>query len=557
MQYHFVLVTIVKDEAWYIAEWIAFHITQGVDHFFIYNNDSSDATLDVIQRFPSDMVTLIDFPGKGVQLDAYVHFLRHFGSSTKYCAMIDADEFLYFRNGTRVEELMGSLDSSGVALNWSNYGSSGHIRRPSALGIEAFTMRAELGHAQNDSVKCIYRASDIRTPEMHISLTKNGIIDLAGLPVHSNGHLTSTPDPAVELRHYSIKSLSSFCKKVARQSAYRPYNPAPLSYFLERDTNRIADPLPPNIIRAVQNVLLKYGIDENLFLSDCSKFDLIATALHEGSPKYKDSLRQFSFSESEAFSYSVLFEDAGNDSIRDFFVGQVSEDAYAFMRGARHFWRLTMSNAADEQLLAYKADAIALYSAEKNSALILRELLPALHKAHDSNSIDTILGTHSPETFDSAALVARLGDFAQDCNRLDFAAACYRQATVLSPHISFYSSRYANILAALARYQECLAEIDRYRANNFAPEKSVLDAEGRAAHACGQLERARDIVTKLITYGEHDALYTYRLSTIYFDLKQLNMAAELASRASVLRPDSTNYAKHAENLNALAQAGGI
>ena len=41
------IVAIVKDEAHYLKEWLDYHLAAGVDHFFIYDNDSKDDTREV------------------------------------------------------------------------------------------------------------------------------------------------------------------------------------------------------------------------------------------------------------------------------------------------------------------------------------------------------------------------------------------------------------------------------------------------------------------------------------------------------------------------------
>ena len=92
------IVLIIKDEAQYILEWINFH---GVSHFFIYDNESSDNLLEVLQPFiASGLVTYHKIPGKVRQLDAYNHAISKYKRKFKYFAMIDTDEFLFLRNNT-------------------------------------------------------------------------------------------------------------------------------------------------------------------------------------------------------------------------------------------------------------------------------------------------------------------------------------------------------------------------------------------------------------------------------------------------------------------------
>lgn len=41
---------IVRNEARYILEWIAYHKAVGIDHFYIYDNQSTDETTDILIR---------------------------------------------------------------------------------------------------------------------------------------------------------------------------------------------------------------------------------------------------------------------------------------------------------------------------------------------------------------------------------------------------------------------------------------------------------------------------------------------------------------------------
>src|SRR5215469_13849525 len=94
---------ILRDEAPYIIEWIAFHKVIGVDHFFLYDNDSRDGTSEILQRLEqAGIVTRIAWsdehsraidPQVGPQVTAYKDLLR-FKDRTEWIAIIDGDEFI-------------------------------------------------------------------------------------------------------------------------------------------------------------------------------------------------------------------------------------------------------------------------------------------------------------------------------------------------------------------------------------------------------------------------------------------------------------------------------
>ena len=42
---------IYKNEARYLAEWLEFHLLAGVEHFFLYNNNSTDDHREVLAPY--------------------------------------------------------------------------------------------------------------------------------------------------------------------------------------------------------------------------------------------------------------------------------------------------------------------------------------------------------------------------------------------------------------------------------------------------------------------------------------------------------------------------
>lgn len=97
------IVSIVKNEEPYIREWIEYHKLVGVDHIYIYDNGSNDKTVEIARKYQTEgFVTLIEFPGQGVQLTAYDDALHKYKNDVDYMAFIDADEFLYSMTGMTV-----------------------------------------------------------------------------------------------------------------------------------------------------------------------------------------------------------------------------------------------------------------------------------------------------------------------------------------------------------------------------------------------------------------------------------------------------------------------
>lgn len=154
---------IVKNEAPYMKEWVDFHRKQGVSHFFIYDNESTDNLHEVLKPYiDSGLVTCRIIRGRVRQRDAYNMALNQCRRrKIKYMAILDADEFLFVRKGGSnlydfVDHFMTSHENAGgLAVNWCVFGASGHVTKPEGGVLENYTMRAADDYHVNLHVKTI------------------------------------------------------------------------------------------------------------------------------------------------------------------------------------------------------------------------------------------------------------------------------------------------------------------------------------------------------------------------------------------------------------------
>lgn len=71
-QYKVSIGAIFKNEALYLKEWIEFHRIVGVEHFYLYNNNSDDNYREVLEPYiKRNIVTLVDWPKNQAQIEAY------------------------------------------------------------------------------------------------------------------------------------------------------------------------------------------------------------------------------------------------------------------------------------------------------------------------------------------------------------------------------------------------------------------------------------------------------------------------------------------------------
>lgn len=110
--YELGIVTMFRDEANYLKEWIEYHHMLGVDHFLLYNDRSIDHWAEVLEPYiRSNLVEVIDWHKDEMtplfptwQVMAYKDGFRRSKENTKWLAFIDLDEFILPKTNATKEE---------------------------------------------------------------------------------------------------------------------------------------------------------------------------------------------------------------------------------------------------------------------------------------------------------------------------------------------------------------------------------------------------------------------------------------------------------------------
>lgn len=224
-KYEISICAIFQNEAPYIAEWIEYHKILGVDHFYLYNNNSDDFYKEVLKPYiKNKIVTLIEWPTPkegdwtNYQILAYNDCLKKFRLKTKWLAVIDIDEFIHLKLHENLHEfLKGYSDVGGVTLSWQIFGTSWVSKIPeNELLIDCLYLRAESNDPCNKWYKSIMRTERITFLSVHNALYVDGFFDVSTHRIHSPSAPIET-DIAV-LNHYWTRDEDFFfTTKVARR----------------------------------------------------------------------------------------------------------------------------------------------------------------------------------------------------------------------------------------------------------------------------------------------------------------------------------------------------
>ena len=244
----------------YLAEWLAFYTVLGVEHFYLYNNDSADDFAFAIAPYVRRrMATLINHPGRGVQHAVYAHCLQEFGPQTKWMIFCDDDEFLFpVTDASLPEALVPYEGYAGVGVAWMMYGSSGHTVQPKGLVIENYLRRAAL---PDPHVKCIVRPEQVVEPVVaaHQFRTRGALmVDEKFHPLRGPFAPQPTGD-TLRINHYCSKSHAELLERKVRREQVNTGLPSPLSpdeYLkLESGWNDVEDRIASRYVSRVNQAI--------------------------------------------------------------------------------------------------------------------------------------------------------------------------------------------------------------------------------------------------------------------------------------------------------------
>lgn len=244
-EHYLAVCAIAKDEGPYFKEWIEWHLSQGVDHFYIYDNESSDGTREILQPYiDSGVVEYKYWPGHRRQLAAYDDCLEHYRLASRWIAFIDLDEFIVPVKDASIPAFLKRFEAfAAVEINWLVYGSGGHKTKSPGTMMERFRFHSLPGHRLNRHVKSIVNPREVFTMiGCHEAAKISGsIADSHGQSVTKNFREREPQQDVIRINHYAVRSYEEFLEKQARGRASGTQKTVRSEYFEQYDLNDIED----------------------------------------------------------------------------------------------------------------------------------------------------------------------------------------------------------------------------------------------------------------------------------------------------------------------------
>jgi len=223
--YNLSILAIFMNESMVIEEWLQHYIWQGVEHFYLIDNGSTDNYEEVIGPY-LDKISLVKWDETAAQIKHYNQALDHFDlkNQTKWLLVCDLDEFLFSPTFKNLQEYLGTKEGTTcINVSMTMFGSRDEYEQPPSIR-KGFLHREKRLH---DHGKAILRTKSINKLDVHF---------------HDVDGNTIRDDIDLQLNHYQIMSKEYFDKvKKPRPDVAFSENPRDDEYFKRRDIREMKD----------------------------------------------------------------------------------------------------------------------------------------------------------------------------------------------------------------------------------------------------------------------------------------------------------------------------
>ena len=215
-KYYVSVCCIIKDET-YLEEFIIYNRVLGVEHFYIYDNESNIPIKHRLKdNYFKEICTIIDFPGKVQQLNAYNDCLKQYGQDNEWLIFIDGDEFILPKKHNNITDFLSEHDEAqAIGINWVLFGSSFHDKKQTGLLIDKYRYSEGI---QNKHVKTICKPEytiKFEDPHTVVVKDKNKYMDpnknIISPPFNENNTID-----IIQINHYYGKSIEEQHEKMNR-----------------------------------------------------------------------------------------------------------------------------------------------------------------------------------------------------------------------------------------------------------------------------------------------------------------------------------------------------
>lgn len=231
-KYQVSLCLIFYNEGPYLKEWIEYHKIIGIDHFYLYNHESTDNSMEILQPYiESGLVDVILWKDRIGQMTAYIDCANKHRFDSEWIGFIDTDEFIVPIEDNNIKDFLNKFKHRGsVLINWKCFGYNGKLtRNKNSLITEDFTQTSK---KYNQLGKCFWNtrfAYKDNAPEdmMQIhylhTIGENGkvypLVNCFDIVCNEEYQFAFKDVFPIQINHYMHKSYNEYCERKKNGSA--------------------------------------------------------------------------------------------------------------------------------------------------------------------------------------------------------------------------------------------------------------------------------------------------------------------------------------------------
>ena len=245
-----------KNEEMIMEEWIQHYISEGIEHFYVIDNGSTDNYETIVNKY-SEKITLVIDNSRDKDETQPLLFNRHFFNmckrETEWLIICDMDEYIYSRNGyATIKEYVDAVPENieCIILPWKNFGNNAIDAQPTSI-VSAFVKREDISEFKErikdgnwlGHCKSLMRTKNLRRLNTHVSVLSNEHFycsDFTNMDIKSY----NSSNQNLHLNHYQHMSYHYYTTvKMIRGDAQTWFNRYNLTRFRSENAifNKIED----------------------------------------------------------------------------------------------------------------------------------------------------------------------------------------------------------------------------------------------------------------------------------------------------------------------------
>ena len=432
-KYTFTIMAIFKNETMNLKVWLDHYLWQGVEHFYLIDNNSNDNPLNILQDYiDRGIVTYYFKPEKHQQVEIYRYVFdnENIKEKTKWLCICDLDEFFFGTTTKLVNVLENEFDNYDVIYTHSFfYGSDNLINHPKDI-------RTSIVHRTHDTIngiKYIFKPSTINnSSEIWIHwLVEPGTLQ------KKSGQNETFHDTNFRLNHYICQSLEYFQNvKMTRGDVNNIHNEnirnMDTYYYYEKEAiikddilkqiiennlydkngeimkfydenNNIIDnnSIDNNSIEYIEQELVnKYILEDDIVLELGARYGTVSCSINK---KLKNKHNQISVEPDDKVWYSLEMNKIKNNCNFNIVKGFVSNKKLGLTNDG---YGSTFTFDDITQIPSYSLDEIKIKYNINNFNVLVADCEGFLEIFFDEN----------PELYESLRLIIFEADYADKCN---------------------------------------------------------------------------------------------------------------------------------------------